>query len=189
MDGAPPDPPPRSAARPGRWAGVALIRRLAAPDPDADPRPVALPAAWDEGAAEALAALAPGQGPVLLPRLAEGWIGRAAHRARRLGLEEAEADSLAAALRSLLLSRRGAPGAAMWRGEAAPLRFVLNLPAFLDAAGGFDAEGYAEAVGTAVLALEALSLGKAERLAVGFADLAGWLAGLGLRYGGPEALA
>lgn len=189
MDGAHPDLPPPAAARPDPWAGLALARCLAAADPESEPRPVAIPAAWDEGAAEALAALAPGQGPVLLPRLAEGWIGRAAARALRLGLAEAEAAALAAALRGLLLARRGAPGAATWRGEAGPLRFVLNLPAFLDAAGGFDADAYAEAVGAAVLALEALSLGKAERLSVGIADLAGWLAGLGLRYGGPEALA
>jgi hypothetical protein len=189
MNGAPPDLPPPAAACPDPWAGVALARRRAAADPDSDPRPVAFPAAWPEESAEALAALAPGRGPVLLPRLAEAWIGRAAARARSLGLQEAEAEALASALRRLLLARRGAPGAATWRGEAGPLRFVLNLPAFLDSTGGFDSDAYADAVGIAVLGLEALSQGKAERLSVGIADLAGWLAGLGLRYGGPEALA
>jgi hypothetical protein len=161
----------------------------AAADPDAEPRSVAIPATWDEGAAAALAALAPGRGPVALPRLAEAWIGRARDGARRIGLPAGEAEALAAGLRALLLARRGAPGAPAWRGEGGTPRFVLNLSAFLDSLGGFDAEAYAEAVGLAVQALEALSAGQAEELAIGVADLAGWLAGLGLRYGTPEALA
>jgi hypothetical protein len=188
MDGSTPDRP-APAARADAWSGIALSRHAAAADPDAEPRAVAIPAAWDSEAAAALAALAPGSGPVLLPRLAEGWIARAATRARRLGATEPEADALAARLRALLLARRLAPGAATWRGTAEPLRMVLNLPAFLDEAGGFDACAYAEAVGTAVLALDSLAQGRAERLALGFADLAGWLAGLGLRYGDDGAAA
>jgi hypothetical protein len=186
MDGLAPDRPARRT-RPDPWSGVALARFSAAADPDSPPRPVAIPAAWDEDAAAALAALAPGDGPALLPRLAEGWISRAAERARRL--HHPDPERLAAALRALLLARRLAPGAATWRGAAEPLRMVLNLPAFLDAAGGFDAEGYAEAVATAVEALDALAQGKAERLSLGIADLSGWLAGLGLRYGEEGALA
>lgn len=178
---------PARRARPEPWSGVALSRHSAAADPDSPPRAVAIPAAWDEDAAAALAALAPGSGPVMLPRLAEAWIARAAQHARRLSHPEPEA--LAGALRALLLARRLAPGAATWRGAAEPLRMVLNLPAFLDAAGGFDAEGYAAAVATAVEALDALAQGKAERLSVGIADLSGWLAGLGLRYGEDGALA
>ncbi|NKC34444.1 hypothetical protein HEQ75_26570, partial [Roseomonas sp. BU-1] len=99
------------------WDQVALWRVRAAPDPDATPRPIALPVAWDEAAAEALAALAPGAGPVVLPKLAEAWIGRLAMRGRECGvLADAVAqDGFAAALRALLLARRGAPGAAVWR--------------------------------------------------------------------------
>ena len=37
------------------WEGIALRRTRAAADPDSEPRNVALPAAWDDEAAEALA--------------------------------------------------------------------------------------------------------------------------------------
>ncbi|MDO9503659.1 TSCPD domain-containing protein [Falsiroseomonas sp.] len=174
------------------WDQVGLWRVRAAPDPDAAPRPIALPVAWDEQAAEALAALAPGSGPVVFPKLAEGWISRLALRGRELGVlaDAAAQDGFAHALRALLLARRGAPGAAIWRGEArGGARFVLNLPAFLDAEGGFDAPGYAAAVALAVRALDIWTGAKAPRLCVGFADLAGLLASLGLRYGSAEARA
>ena len=55
-----------------------------------------------------------------------------------------------------LLQAGGAPGAATWRNEKAEPRFVLNLPAFLDDAGGFDIPAYAEAVSTAIRALEGI---------------------------------
>lgn len=174
------------------WDQVGLWRLRAAADPDSAPRPIALPVAWDESAAEALAALAPGSGPVVFPKLAEAWIARLALRGRELRLLEdaAAQDRFAEALRALLLSRRGAPGASVWRGEArGTARFVLNLPAFLDAEGGFDAPAYAAAVALALRALEIATEAKATRLSLGFADLAGLLAGLGLRYASPEARA
>ncbi|WP_458093713.1 hypothetical protein [Roseomonas sp. WA12] len=173
------------------WEGVALRRTRAGADPDANPRLVALPANWDDGAAEALAALAPGECPVSLPRLAEAWIRRAASRGRKLAiLESAEsAERFAAGLRALLLSRRGAPGAGTWANDpAAEPRFVLNLPAFLDG-DGFDSVGYAAAVRLGVTTLEILGAAKATRLRLGFADLAGLLAGLGLDYESPKAQA
>ncbi|MFC7474591.1 hypothetical protein ACFQS7_09520 [Dankookia sp. GCM10030260] len=176
------------------WEGVALRRRRAGADPDAPPRAVALPATWEATAAEALAALAPGDGPTSLPRAAEAWIGRVAGRGRKAGLlDEAAAQALAESLRALLLTRRGAPGIEVWHNEARPPRalaeprFVLNLPAFLEAEGGFDLEGYAEACALAVRALDALASGKAGRLRLGFADLAGLLAGLGLAYDSDKA--
>ncbi len=174
------------------WEGVSLWRVRAAPDPDSPPRPIALPVAWTEEEAAALAALVPGAGPVLLPRLAEAWIAPLAERGRKLGIlaDAAEAGAFAEALRALLLARRGAPGATLWRQEAkAPARFVLNLPAFLDAEGGFDAPGYAAAVALGIRALDIWSGAKAPRLALGFADLAGLLAGLGLAYDSAEARA
>ena len=174
------------------WDGMALWRLRAAPEPDAAPRPVALPMAWDEEAAAAIAALAPGSGPVVFPRLAEGWIAPLAARGRKLGLLEdaAAAQAFAAGLRALLLARRGAPGAAIWRSEArSPARFVLNLPAFLEADGEFDAGAYAAAVRLGIRALDIWGGGKATRLALGFADLAGLLAGLGLAYDSAEARA
>jgi hypothetical protein len=173
------------------WDGVALRRERCGADPDAPPRPVALPAAWEDEAAEALAALAPGSGPVVLPRLAEAWIRRATTRGRRLGLLESpeEADALAAALRGLLLARRAAPGAEVWRDRKDEARFVLNLPAFRDAEGAFDAAGYAEAAAVGVRVLDILGNGRAPRLRVGFADLAGLLAAFRVPYGGAEAQA
>ncbi|WP_052388967.1 TSCPD domain-containing protein [Belnapia moabensis] len=174
------------------WEDVALRRTRAAADPDAPPRAVALPLGWDAEAAAALAALAPGQGPVTLPRLAEGWIGRVTRAGRKSGLFDATgAARLSEGLRALLLTRRGAPGAEVWRGEGskAEPRFVLNLPAFLEPGGGFDLEGYAEACALAIRALDALGGAKASRLRLGFADLAGLLAALGLAYDSPEARA
>jgi len=166
------------------WEGIALRRTRAAADPDSEPRSIALPAAWEAEAAEALALLAPGAGPVALPSLAESWIGRLVGRGLQDGLlDAAQAASLAESLRHLVLSRRGVPGATTWRGESkAEPRFVLNLPTFLDDAGGFDIAGYGAAVEVGVQALEVLGGGKATRLRLGFADLAGLLAALGLPY-------
>jgi ribonucleoside-diphosphate reductase alpha chain len=173
------------------WDGVALRRERIGADPDAAPRAVALPATWDDGAAAAIAGLAPGSGPVTLPTLAEGWIRRVTTRGRRLGLLESpeEADALAQALRALLLARRGAPGTEVWRDRKDEARFVLNLPAFLDAEGGFDAPAYAAAVATGVRVLDILGHGRAARLRLGFADLAGLLAAFRLPYGEAEAQA
>jgi hypothetical protein len=173
------------------WDGVTLRRERCGADPDSPPRPIALPASWEDGAAEALAALAPGSGPVVFPTFAEGWIRRVTTRGRRLGLLDSpeEADGLAEALRALLLARRGAPGAEVWRDRKEEARFVLNLPAFMDSGGSFDAAAYAAAVGLGVRVLDILGHGRAPRLRVGFADLAGLLAAFRLPYGGAEARA
>ncbi len=172
------------------WDGMALWRVRAAPDPDSAPRSIALPVAWEEDAAEAIAALALGHAPVAFPRLAEAWIGPLAMRGRQLGiLADASAqDAFSNGLRGLLLSRRGAPGAGVWRGDARTAsRFVLNLPAFLDAEGEFDTAAYAAAVALAVRTLDIWTGAKSTRLSVGFADLAGLIGGLGLRYDSAEA--
>jgi ribonucleoside-diphosphate reductase alpha chain len=162
------------------WEGVALRRTRASADPDAPVRAVALPAAWTGDAAAALAGLVPGAGPASLPRAAEAWIARAAGD---------DAD-LADTLRALLLARRGGPGADTWRGgrDAEP-RFVLNLPAFLEADGGFDSAGYGAACAAGIRALDRLAGGRSRRLRLGFAGLAGLLAGLGLSYDSPDARA
>ena len=70
-------------------------------DPDAPPRPLTLPASWDDRAASALAALAPGEGRANLPRAADSWIRPLATRARLEGNGE-----LADKLHALLLRRR-----------------------------------------------------------------------------------
>jgi hypothetical protein len=171
------------------WEGVALRRTRIGADPDAPPRAVALPDSWEDDAAAALAALVPGEGPITLPRIAEAWIARALKAGEKAGLiTPAEAPHLAEGWRALLLTRRGAPGAETWRGDAkAEPRFVLNLPAFLEPEGGLDLEGYAEACALAVVFLDAVTGGKATKLRLGFADLAGLLAGLGLPYDSAEA--
>lgn len=160
------------------WRGVRTRRVLAARDPDAAPRQVTLPASWDDAAACGLAELAPGEGPAVLASLADGWIDAAAEAAVAAGLELKLADRL----HRMLLLRQGAPGVEIWQGRTAGVPgFTLNLVGFLDAECGFDAAGFAEAVETAVVTLSLLAP-RAERLAVGMADLAGLLAALGLDY-------
>jgi len=166
------------------WQGVRMRDVSAAPDPDAPPRPVTLPVGWDERAAAALAAMAPGDRAVSLEMAAGAWIRPVAERALRAGIEQ----PLAARLHALLLTRRGAPSAPVWRGETGTPGFVLNLAAFHDPGQGFDLDGFIEAVDTAALAL-ALHALAAERIAVGMADLAGLLAALGLTYDSAPARA
>ena len=133
-------------------------------DPDSAPRTVTLPAAWEDGAAAALAALAPGEGPVSAG-------GRGARLVRsRLGVELEKR-----ALRLLLL-RRAAPTEAVWPGRAADdPGYVLNLPAFLTGDGHFDVEAFAAAVETAVEVLTVLAPA-ARDLSIGMADLSRLLA-------------
>ena len=167
------------------WQGVRMRRVTVGADPDAPPRLVTLPAAWDDTAAAALAGLAPGEGPVMLAAAADAWIRPVAERARRAGLEA----PLAERLHRMLLLRHGAPSASVWQGQTAGVPgFVLNLASFHDGAGGFDAPAFAEAVETAVTALT-LSAPAAPRLAIGVADLAGLLAALGIEYGSDASLA
>lgn len=172
------------------WAGIRLTWVEAAPDPDSAVIPVLLPTAWGEDAAVALAALAPeGARRVSLPERADRWIGLAARRAAAAGL--APEAGFAAALHDMVICRRGAPGAALWRapegslGEGMP-RFVLNLPAFHDPEMGFDHAAFGDAAETAALTL-ALLRPHAPRVALGFADLDGLLALLGLDYASPAA--
>jgi len=166
------------------WQGVRMRTVSAAPDPDAPARPVTLPVAWDDRAAAALVALVPGDGPVSLATAAEAWIRPITERARRAGTEE----PLAAGLHGLLLSRRGAPTAPVWRGEAGTAGFVLNLAAFHDPEQGFDLAAFSAAVDIAVLAL-ALHAPMDKRITVAMADLAGLLAAMGLPYDGAPARA
>ena len=170
----------RPSSRPGprTWHGVRLRRTVAAADPDSQPRAVTLPVEWDGHAAAALAALAPGAGSVTIATAAESWIRPIAERARRAGMEL----KLDERLHGLLVARRGAPTAPVWRGEtpACP-GFVLNVANFADPEHGFDGAGFAEAVQTAVIALT-LAAPAAQRIAIGITDLAGLLAGLGLDY-------
>lgn len=168
------------------WRGVRMRDTEAGADPDARPRPLTLPAAWDDRAAAALAALAPGEGQASLPRAAESWIRPIATRARMAG-----DPALADRLHQLLLNRQAAPTAPVWNGLSwgaggtAP-GFVLNLPAFADGARGFDCAAFADAVTVAATALR-LSDPAAQRFAIAVTDLDGLLATMGLDYGSAAA--
>ncbi len=165
------------------WHGVRMRRIAVGVDPDAAPRLLTLPAAWEDAAAEALASLAPGDGPAHLATCAEAWIHPIDQRAQRAGLE----FSLPDRLHRLLLLRRGTPDASIWHNTPSEIPgFTLNLTGFLDGTTGFDAEGFAEAVETAIVALS-LAAPSATQLAVGMADLAGLLAAFGLDYDSDDA--
>ena len=164
------------------WQGVRMRDTAAGADPDLPPRPLSLPAAWDDRAASALAALAPGDGRTTLPRAADSWIRPVATRARLAG-DAALADRLHA----LLLRRQAAPTAPVWNGSVGPPPgFVLNLPAFHDGAHGFDTTTFTDAVTTAATALR-LGDPAATQFALGITDLDGLLAVLGLDYDSPAA--
>jgi len=151
------------------WHGTRTRRIEIGADPDSPLRLVTLPAAWEDHAAAALAALAPGDGVVSLAGAAAAW-------ASSLG------PDLEKRVLRLLLLRRAAPTEATWSGRAADdPGFVLNLPAFLTSDCQFDVEAFATAVETAVEALVVLAPA-ARDLAVGMADLCRLLAALGLRY-------
>jgi hypothetical protein len=164
----------------GPWRGVRMRTTEAAPatDPDADARLITLAFTWDDRAAAALAALAPGRGAVSLQQAAESWLRPIAERGQQAGLS----FDLGARLRTLLLTRRGAPTAPLWRGAiTGEPGFCLNLAAFHDPSAGFDLPGFADAAEAATWAL-ALASPSAARIGVGMADLAGLLAALGIGY-------
>ncbi len=164
------------------WRGVRMRDTEAGADPDAPTRTLTLPAAWDDRAAAALAALAPGEGHASLPRAAEAWIRPVAARARAAGGEE-----LADRLHALLLLRRAAPTAPVWNGAAGDAPgYVLNLPAFHCVATGFEVEAFAEAVAAAGTALRLIDPA-AQHFAIAVTDLDGLLAALGLDYASAAA--
>jgi ribonucleoside-diphosphate reductase alpha chain len=161
------------------WHGVRMRQIEASPDPDTAPRRVTLPVSWEDSAAAALSAMAPGTEAVDIAGAAHAWIAPIAAAATAAGLDIPLADRL----HRLLLLRRAAPTAAVWRLAAGrDPGFVLNLPAFLDCDGQIDLADFAEAVETAVIALS-LAAPAACDIDVGMADLAGLLAALGVDYG------
>ncbi|WP_240775341.1 TSCPD domain-containing protein [Neokomagataea tanensis] len=112
-------------------------------DPDdSSTRAVTLPAAWDDAAAEALARLAPGEGPVRLATEAARWVDTLDACLPLPGTPK-DAAPLGHALSCLLLFRQIAPNAALWRREAeATPGFVVRLSSFVDD-GAFSAEHFA----------------------------------------------
>ncbi len=149
----------------------------AAADPDRPARLVTLPATWDDRAAEALAALAPGDGPVTLAGAANAWLSVIGQRARQAGQD----TGLVHALHGLLRRRQAAPCPAIWAGDAAPPGYTLYVAGFHDAADGFDVAGFAEAARLASRACLLLAP-ETTRLEIGMAGLDDLLACLGLDY-------
>ncbi len=168
------------------WHGVRLRWVEAAGDPDAAPLRVQLPASWDDGAASAVAAMMPDARIVALPDLAASWITGAARRADEAGCFPSRPSPRP----YMICSSGGAACRARRSGSRSPHngepRFVFNLPAFFDAATGFDLDWFGDAVEIATVALTVLRP-EAPRLALGFADLDGLLACLGLDYGSAAA--
>jgi ribonucleoside-diphosphate reductase alpha chain len=160
------------------WQGVRMRSVEAAGEPDANPRQVTIPAAWEDAAAEALAALVPGEGAVSLAASSAVWLGVVGQRARQAG----EDDTLALCLHGLLRRRQAAPTQAIWRldFEAAP-GFVLNLGAFHTASAGFDVGLFAQAARAAARACQLLAP-EASHFEIGMAGLDDLLAALGVEY-------
>ncbi len=159
------------------WQGVRMRQVAASADPDRPVRLVTLPAGWDERAAEALAALMPGDGAVTLAGAAQGWLGLLAQKARAAGASAAIAPM---ALR-LLRQRRAAPNAAIWRNDGGTPGYTLNAAGFHDAAQGFDVAGFAAAARLAAQTC-ALLAPDVSRLEIGFSGLDDLLACLALDY-------
>jgi len=160
------------------WAGVRMRQLQAAPDPDAPPRQVTLPATWDDAAAEALCGLSPGDGPVSLAGASAVWLGVIGQKAKTEGLP----PDLILALHGFLRRRQMAPTAPVWQGEAgAAPGFVLNLGAFHDAGTGFDLTLYGEACRSAALACRLLAPDATE-YRISLAGLDDLLAALGVDY-------
>jgi hypothetical protein len=159
------------------WHGIRQSVFSAHGDPDLPGRPVKLPAAWGQKAADALAAVLREGKPIDIVQAASGWIAAVAARAAATGISA----TMGTDLHALLAARRGAPGASIWRGEVAAPGFVLNVNGFLDESGGFDAGGFGDAVALAVAALT-LAAPAAHRLEIGFTDLHLFLSRLGIDY-------
>jgi hypothetical protein len=163
------------------WQGVRMRQMAASADPDLPARLITLPATWDERAAEALAALAPGDGAVSLAGAAQAWLGTLGQRAKLAGKPDAQVTYL----QNLLRLRRAAPTLSVWRGTQEQRGdvpgYVLNAAGFFEPGTGFDVDGFAAAARAAAEACLLLAPG-APRLEIGLAGLDDLLACLGLEY-------
>jgi hypothetical protein len=160
------------------WHGIRQADFIGRGDPESPEVAVRLPAAWGQGAADALAGILPDRGALDLVACAEAWIAPIGEKAEVAGVF----GSIAADLHGLLAARRGTADAGLWRGElSGQPGFVFNPNGFLDDALGFDVAAFGDAVELAVTALT-LAAPQAHCLAVGFTDLHLFLTRLGLDY-------
>ena len=160
------------------WHGIRQSVFSASAEPDGPTISVKIPAAWGQGAADALAAILPDVERLDIAMAAQAWIAPIAAR----GATACIRPTLGAELHALLAARRGAPGPATWRNQplAVP-EFTFNLNGFFTPAGDFDTDSLGQAVQLAVMALTLAQPG-AHRLSLGFTDLNLLLARLGLEY-------
>ncbi len=166
------------------------MRQVAArADPDQPPRVVTLPATWDDRAAEALAALVPGENAISLAGVSSVWISLVASRARLApdilpGTGRGRAavdDDIALSLQTLLKQRRAAPNAAIWRSDLGAPGFRLNAAAFHEPGGSFDVEGFGQAAAISAKACRLLAP-SAARYEIGLTGLDDLLACLAMPY-------
>ena len=163
------------------WHGTRMRQVAARSDPDQPARLVTLPVSWDDRAADALAALIPGEGAASLAAASSVWLGLVASRARQAGIGTAAAEALAVHLHALLGRRQAAPNAAIWRCEPGVPGFRLNAAGFHDAQSGYDVAGFAAAA-RAVARASRLLCPDATRIEIGLAGLDDLLACLGVPY-------
>ncbi len=163
------------------WQGTRMRQVAARADPDQAPRVVTLPVSWDDRAAEALAALVPGEGPVNLAAASSVWLTLVAGRARQAGQGRLAGSDMAAQLQDLLCRRRAAPNQAVWTSEPGTPGFRVNAAGFHDAASGYDVAGFAEAA-RLVARASLLMVPGAVRIEIGLAGLDDLLACLGIGY-------
>jgi ribonucleoside-diphosphate reductase alpha chain len=181
------------------WQGVRMRQVWAQADPDRPARTVRLPVSWDDRAAEALAGLVPGEGPVNLASASAVWLGVILARARHSGQGQGHAgqgqtgtvpigtgDTIEAALLTLLQQRQAAPNAWVWQLGAAECPpgvpgFGINVAGFHTAGGGYAAAELARAASLAAQACRLLAPG-APRYEIGLTGLDDLLASVGLAY-------
>ncbi len=163
------------------WQGTRMRQVAARADPEQALRVVTLPVSWDDRAAEALAALVPGEGPVSLAAASSVWLTLVAARARQVGQGKAGGAEMAGQLQDLLSRRQAAPNAAVWASEQGVPGFRVNAAGFYDAARGYDVAGFAAAAGLVARASLLLVPGAA-RIEIGLAGLDDLLACLGIAY-------
>lgn len=159
------------------WQGVRMRQVAATPEPDGPVRMVTIPAEWDDSAADALAALVPGQAQINVAAACAIWLGVLAQRARQAG----QSPDIALAAIALLRSRRACPNAAIWQANGEPPGYTLNLGGFHHPDNGFDVAGFAEAAWIAARICKLLAP-EAPRYDIGLAGLDDMLAATGLIY-------
>ncbi len=163
------------------WQGTRMRQVAARADPDQAPRVVTLPVSWDDRAAEALAALVPGDGPVSLAAASSVWLTLVAGRARQAGQGRLAGGDMAAQLQDLLGRRRAAPNQAVWTSGPGVAGFRLNVAGFHDATSGYDVAGFAAASQLVARASLLVAPGAAS-IEIGLAGLDDLLACLGIAY-------